>query len=735
MIIYNEAQKTFTLHTENTSYQMKISEIGHLLHTYYGARLQDSDVSYATPLRSRSFEVNPHEVEPRSDYTLGTLPQEFSTYGVGDHRVGSIAFENADGSHAFEGKYFGHKIYDGKYTLPSLPSLRAIEGEHTQTLEIALMDAVSEVCVTLYYAVFEEKDIITRAVRVTNNASGEGHLRRIMSATLDFCGMEMDVIHFWGHHNMERQMERVGIEHGILQYGTTRGATSHFENNSLVLCDKNATEDHGDCYGMSLVYSGSFLFEAEKNTFEDIRVVLGIHPHQFDWALEDERSFWAPEVVLSYTDQGLATLSHKYHDVYRENLCPSKYMKMPRPILVNNWEATHMDFDGDKIVEIGRQALKMGVDMLVLDDGWFGKRDDDKSGLGDWFVNEKKMGGTLSDVVCRINELGLKFGLWFEPEMVSEDSDLYRAHPDWALSIPGRTPALGRHQLVLDISREDVQDYIIRAVNDVLDSANIEYVKWDFNRILSDVYSAVLPAERQGEVYHRFVLGLYRIMDGIMWNHPDILFEGCSGGGGRFDAAMLYYQPQIWASDNTDAIDRLYIQYGTSFFYPISSVGAHISVSPNIRTGRATDFKTRSVVAMSGSFGYELDTTALSDEEKEYCKEQSDLYRRYQSLIYGGDYYRVTSPFENEYMTVWNFVSKDKSQALVNAVLMKPSTHDVQLRVRIKGLLPHVMYVVQGEGTEEVTLSGRALEKVGIPIARKRVPQYTAYQFTVQRLD
>jgi len=731
MIIYNEEKKTFSLHTENTTYQIKISEFGHLLHTYYGERIEDEDLSYATPCRTRSFTTVPADTEPRNDYCLDNLPQEFSSDGVGDFRVGSIEFVNGNGSHAFDGRYFGHKIYEGKYSLPGMPSLRAMDGEQTHTLEICIYDAATEVSVTLYYGVFEQKDIITRTARVTNNSSVSGRLRRIMSATLDLGREDFDVIHFWGHHNHERHMERLPVERGVLSFGSTRGETSHYENNSLILCARDATEETGDCYGMSLIYSGNFLFEAEKSSYHDTRAVLGIHPRQFDWELSDERSFWAPEVVLSFA-KGLTALSHNYHDAYRENLCPSKYMKLPRPVLVNNWEATHMEFDGDKIVDIGREAVKMGVDLLVLDDGWFGKRDNDRSGLGDWFVNEKKMGGSLADVVRRVNELGLKFGLWFEPEMVSPDSDLYRAHPDWAIAIPGREPALGRHQLLLDFSREDVQDYIIKVVCDVLDSANIEYVKWDFNRVLTDVYSKLLPENRQGEVFHRFVLGLYRVMDGIMWSHPDILFEGCSGGGGRFDAAMLYYQPQIWASDNTDAIDRLFIQHGTSFFYPISSVGAHISVSPNIRTKRETSFFTRSVVAMSGTFGYELDTTAMSEEDKAFCKEQSDLYRKYQPLIFGGDYYRVSGPYEG-LLSSWNFVSKDKSEALANAVLMKPSTHDNQLCVRVRGLEPHALYKVEGEGAPDAPLSGRALEKLGIPVAPKRVGEYTAYQFYITR--
>lgn len=735
MIKYNAQHKTFTLHTKNTSYQMKISDYGHLWHTYYGSRIVDEDVSYSIPLRTRSFSNVVRQCEPKADYSLENIPQEFSSDGVGDYRIGSLEVVNSDGSHAFEGKYFGHKIYEGKYVLPGLPGLRAVDGEHTQTLEICLKDAVTDVCVTLYYAVFEEKDIITRAVSVTNNACEDIHLRRIMSVTLDFLRDDLEVIHFYGHHNTERTMERKEIPHGTLRFESVRGETSLYENNSFVVCAKDTTEDHGDCYGLSFMYSGNFLFEAEKTTYNDTRAVLGIHPRQFDWAIKDEHTFYAPEVVLCFSDKGLTDLSHHYHDAYRENLCRSKYMKQPRPILVNNWEATRMDFTGDKIVDIGREAVKMGVDLLVLDDGWFGKRDDDKSGLGDWFVNEEKMGGTLQDLVKRVNDLGLKFGLWFEPEMISEDSDLYRAHPEWAIAIPGRDPKLGRHQLVLDFSREDVQDYIIQTVNDILDSAHIEYVKWDFNRVLTDVYSQALDAKHQGEVYHRFVLGLYRVMDNIMWTHPDILFEGCSGGGGRFDAAMLYYQPQIWTSDNTDAIDRLYIQYGTSFFYPISAMGAHVSVSPNVRTKRPTTFHTRSVVAMSGTFGYELDTTKMSQEEKAFCKEQSELYRKYQPLIFGGDYYRVTGPYEDHFLTAWNFVSKDKSEALANAVLMMPSMHDIQLWVKVKGLDPNRLYQISGEGAPAAPVSGRVLEKCGIPVACIRASEYTAYQFYLKAID
>lgn len=732
-IQFNEALGVFTLHTEHTTYQMKISEYGHLLHNYYGARIADEDVSFAVPRRMRSFSNVVAECGDNDDYSVENLPQEFATGGIGDYRSESVEIVNADGSYAFDGRYAGYKIYEGKYTLEGLPGLRTKAGENTESLEIYLTDKHTGVTVTLLYAVFPEKDIITRAVTVTSTEQTV-HLRRIMSATLDYLRDNLQVIHFWGHHNVERTMERRDIPYGKLRLESVRGETSLFENNSIIVCDADTTEDNGDCYGFSFMYSGNFLFEAEKSTYNDTRVIMGIHPKQFDWKLDKGETFTAPEVVLSYSADGLSDLTHHYHDAYRENLCRSRYMNEPRPVLVNNWEATRMTFDGNKLLGIAAEAVKMGVDLFVLDDGWFGARDNSRAGLGDWVVNERKLGGTLHDLVQKINAMGLKFGLWFEPEMVNPNSDLFRAHPDWAITIPGRAPALGRHQLVLDFSRTDVQDYIIQTVNAVLDSANIEYVKWDFNRVLTDVYSHALPPERQGEVFHRFVLGLYRVMDNIMWTHPDILFEGCSGGGGRFDAAMLYYQPQIWTSDNTDAVDRLFIQYGTSFFYPVSSMGAHVSVCPNVRTKRTTSFKTRSIVAMSGTFGYELDTTAMTEEDKAYCKTQSDRYRSLQHLIYTGDYYRVSGPYDEKLATVWNIVSKDKTEAVANAVLMQPTMHDIQVYVKVKGLTPDTMYSVSDEEGEICQASGRALAALGIPVGNTRAAEYEAYQFYIRAI-
>lgn len=427
---------------------------------------------------------------------------------------------------------------------------------------------------------------------------------------------------------------------------------------------------------------------------------------------------------MAFSGEGFTGLSHKYHDFYRSNLCRSKYVsEVQRPVLINSWEAAFMEFDDVKLLEIAKAARKMGVDLLVMDDGWFGKREDDNSSLGDWVVNKDKIRCGLDRLVEQINELGMKFGIWFEPEMVSEDSDLYRAHPDWAMEIPGRRGVRSRNQLALDMSRKEVQDYLIGSINQILDHANVFYVKWDINRSLADIWSNALPADRQGEVYHRYILGLYRVMDGIIKTHPDILFEGCSGGGGRYDPAMLHYYPQYWVSDNNHPIDRLKLHYGTSFVYPVSTMGAHISDS-----GKLVPLRTKAVVAMCGTFGYELDATHLTEEEQQLCREQSDLFRKYYPLIFSGDYYRLTSPFEPGNMTAWQHVSKDKRESLLSVVVTSLTCNGPQEYIRAKGLLPDAMYTVNGG---EETYSGSALMHAGLPIERE-VPDYTAFQFHLQ---
>lgn len=721
-IVYSEANNTFSLHTRNSSYQMKIGNLDYLLHLYYGPTLHDADLSYQIMQYDRGFSGNPYESRNERTFSLDAQPQEFSTQQQGDFRTTSIEVVNSDGSYSFSGKAAHYSITEGKYRLETLPTVFANKEDTVQSLEITLSDSISGVDVILFYSVFEEADIITRAVKVKNNGKAPIHLKKIMSLCLDFLnGSGMDLISLPGRYGQERQVERQPMTHHIHTISSVRGSSSHQQNPFVILCDKDTTEDYGRCYGFSLMYSGNFLAEAELDQYDQLRLVMGIHPKQFVYEVKPQETFECPEVVMAFSERGLTGLSHLYHDFYRTNLCESKFVtKAERPVLINSWEAAFMDFDDKKLIDIAKAAKNMGVELLVMDDGWFGKRDDDNSSLGDWVVNENKIKCGLHALVERINNLGMKFGIWFEPEMVSEDSDLYRKHPEWAMQIPGRPAVRSRNQIALDMGREDVQDYLIEKVNAILDDANIYYVKWDINRSITDIWSNVLTSDRQGEVYHRYILGLYRTMDAIIKTHPDILFEGCSGGGGRFDAAMLHYYPQYWVSDNNHPIDRLKLHYGTSFVYPPSCMGAHISDS-----GKLVPLKTKAVVAMGGTFGYELDATHLSKEEQEICRKQSNLFRKYYHIIFKGDYYRLTNPFETGNMTAWQHVTKDKKEALLSVVVTNLTCNGPQEYIRAKGLNADTMYSVN-DGA--YTLSGSALMNAGLPIPRE-VPEYSSFQF------
>lgn len=725
-IVYNKEKKTITLHTKHSSYQMKIGNLDYLFHLYYGPSICDADMSYQIRQYDRGFSGNPYESRNERTFSLDAQPQEFSTQQQGDFRTTSIEVVNSDGSYSFGGKAVDFTITGGKYKLNTLPTVFANEGDTVDSLEVILSDPVTKVQVILLYSVFEEADIITRAVKVKNAGDAPIHLKKIMCVCLDFInGSGFDLVSLPGRYGQERQVERQKINHHIHTIGSVRGSSSHQQNPFVILCDHDATEDFGACYGFCLMYSGNFLTEVELDQYDQLRLVMGIHPKQFVYEVKPQEVFEGPEVIMAFTENGFTGLSHLYHDFFRSNLCESKFVsKVQRPVLINSWEAAFMDFDDVKLVNIAKAAKKMGVDLLVMDDGWFGKRDDDNSSLGDWYVNENKIKCGLHKLVEQINDLGMKFGIWFEPEMVSEDSDLYRSHPDWAMQIPGRPAVRSRNQIALDMSRKDVQDYLIEKVNAILDDANIYYVKWDINRSLTDIWSNQLPAERQGEVYHRYILGLYRVMDNIIKTHPDILFEGCSGGGGRYDAAMLHYYPQYWVSDNNHPIDRLKLHYGTSFVYPISTMGAHISDS-----GRLVPIKTKAVVAMCGTFGYELDATHLSEEEVKICKEQSDLFRKYYHIIFGGDYYRLSDPFEVGNMTAWQHVTKDKSESLLSVVVTNLTCNGPQEYVRAKGLKPDAMYSINGS---KELYSGSALMHAGLPIERE-VPEYTSFQFYLKK--
>ena len=722
-IIYCEKDRTFTLQTKNTTYQMQVDRYGFLLHLYYGKKT-DGCMDYLLTYYDRGFSGNPYDAGEDRTYSMDTLPQEFPCYGNGDFRSTAFAVENADGSMSCDLRYKSHKIFDGKYNLEGLPAVYASE-EEAQTLEILMEDPVTGVKVVLLYGVLPAQDIITRSVCVKNESSGKIYLNKIESASLDFLYGDYELLTFYGRHAMERNVQRVPVVHGTQKIGSVRGTSSHQYNPMMILAEKETTEDKGNCYAMSFVYSGCFQGEVLKDQLNQTRMMLGLQEEAFRYPLEAGEMFQAPEVILSYSSEGMNRLSQNLHHCIRQHICRGKYKEEIRPILINSWEAAYFDFTGDTIYELAKAAKEVNIDMLVMDDGWFGKRDDDNSGLGDWFVNEKKLGGTLGNLIKRINDLGVKFGIWIEPEMVSEDSDLYRKHPDWALTVPGRNPVRSRNQLVLDFSRKEVVDEIYDQICKVLDQGNIEYVKWDMNRSLMDVYSSV--TRDQGRVLHDYVLGLYDFLERLLQRYPNLLIEGCSGGGGRFDAGMMYYTPQIWCSDNTDAIDRLRIQYGTSFGYPVSVVGSHVSAVPNHQTGRKTPLHTRGVVAMSGTFGYELNLMKLSEEEKQEIREQIAEYKSYAPIIQNGLYYRLSDPTTEE-ICAWEFVhtdEKEQSKVLLNIVMQVIHGNMTVNYVKLQGLEETAVYREEKSGKR---YTGAALMYGGMPLPIEP-GEYQAYQY------
>ena len=711
MILLDKENKLITLHTQNTTYQMKVWDYSILLHTYYGPRLAGGDLSYLLRCWDRGFSPNPNEAGSDRTFSLDTFPQEYSTCGVGDFRLPSVELELPSGSRTADLRYVDSQVRSGKYALEGLPAFYGSEDEW-ETLSVTLTDAAAQVDVELLYGVLEKCDLITRSVRVTNRGNSAVRLCRCASLCLDFTRSDLDMITFNGAYARERCPSRAPLHPGIQSVDSVRGASSHQHNPFVILCDGNADEDHGLCYGAMLLYSGNFRAAAEKDQFENSRLVMGINPYHFGWTLEPGGSFTAPEAALICSPNGFGQMSRQLHRGIRQNLIRDPWKGRRKPVLINNWEATEMRFNADTLAAIAGEAAPLGMELFVMDDGWFGARNNDRAGLGDWVVNEEKLPGGLEALVSRIKALGMEFGIWIEPEMINEDSDLYRAHPDWILNVPGRKPSRSREQLALDFSRQDVRDHIYDQIRSVLSSADISYVKWDMNRSLTEVWSAALPPERQGEVYHRYVLGVYEFAERLRRDFPHILIEGCCGGGGRFDAGMLYYTPQIWCSDNTDAVDRLRIQYATSFCYPVSAMGAHVSAVPNAITGRVTSMETRGVVAMSGTFGYEMDLSKCTPEEKETVKRQVAQFKAHYDLIQDGDYYRLSDPFRNGPYTAWEHVSPDKKEALVSLVTGPFHGAPPFLTLYVKGLDPELCYQINGEGS----WPGDVLMQAGLPL-------------------
>lgn len=723
-IVFDEERQVFSLHTENTTYQMKVDGYHYLLHLYYGKKTAAS-MDYMITYFDRGFSGNPYDAGADRTYSLDVLPQEFPVLGTGDYRNVACKVREENGCYGCDLRYRRHEIREGKYSIPGLPSAHSSKG---QTLEIVLGDERLGLEVTLLYGVMEDCDMIARSVRVENCGKEKVYLEKISSACLDFLYGQYDMLTFYGRHAMERNLQRTRVSHGRQSVGSIRGSSSHQYNPFVILARPDATERQGECYGFSFVYSGNFSGEVEMDQFDQIRFVMGVSQEQFSYPLEEGESFHAPEVLLSYSAEGLGRLSNQFHRCVRDHVCRGKYKNQVRPVLVNSWEACYFDFDGDAIVRLAEQAADLGIELVVLDDGWFGRRNDDNTSLGDWQVNEEKLGCSLGELSRRIHDQGVDFGIWIEPEMVSEDSDLYREHPDWAMQIPCKEPVRARNQLVLDFANPVVVQHIFEKISAVLRQGEINYVKWDMNRNLADVFSA--NVKEQGKVLYDYMLGVYRLLDQLTGEFPDILWEGCAGGGGRFDMGMLYYTPQIWCSDNTDAIDRIRIQHGTSFGYPLSAIGSHVSAVPNHQTGRVTDIATRGVTAMTGAFGYELDLGKLGEDEREKIKQQIASYHRLAPLIQRGDYYRISNPYEEEY-GAWMVVDQDKSSALLSVVLLNIHGNMPVIYVRLDGLDEKREYRDADTGK---VYSGAALMEAGMPIPLG-LGDYQAFQILFEVVE
>ena len=664
--------KTIHLMGKSISYIMLETDEGELLHFYFGKRVADRDYSLMTDewREEWGFATN--------QFGLDVYPQEYPSYGCTDLRGGAYEVINKYGdatSHLKVREFIIHK--DTAAELDEMPSLFK-GGKSADTLEIVMYDECIDFEVRLYYTVFDEYDIVARRAVLVNKADKKIEITRAYSASLDLPMGDYDMLHLAGAWGREREIVRTPLKLGISAAAeNARGGSGHQMNPFVMIASPDADEERGEVYGFSLIYSGNHSTTASVDQFGMLRVRQGINPHQFKWELNPNESFSTPQTVICYSDEGFGKMSREYHDVYRQNLMRSKWTHQCRPILINNWEGTYFDFTEEKLLEMAKKAKAAGIDLFVLDDGWFGKRNNDRCSLGDWTVNREKLPSGIDGLAKKMNDIGMKFGLWFEPEMISPDSDLYRQHPDWAVRVTERAPVEIRHQLLLDLSRDDVCEYVVGALSNILSSANVEYVKWDMNRQITDMPRAGFN--------HAYTLGYYKVMSAVTAAFPNVLFEGCSAGGGRFDAGVLAYMPQIWASDNSDAVARLKIQYGTSMCYPVSSISTHVTASPNHQCGRVTSLKTRADTAYAGTFGYELDITKATDEEFEEIKKQTEYNRHLQPLVSEGDLYRLLSPYEGNYCA-WEIVSKDKARAFVFACKILAVAQSKNPRLKLRGL-------------------------------------------------
>ena len=727
-IIFNDENRLFHIQSEKTSYVLRVLETGHLVNLYWGRRINSNRIDYIIKKRQcGSFLADLDNID---SLHLEAIPQEYPSYGNPDLRSPAIQVKLSNGTTVTDFRYDSHKIYEGKNLLKGLPATYVENEGEAETLEITLKDKLSGLRVVLSYTVFKSYDAITRNCKVINDSTEEADILRVLSANVDFNHSEFDLIQLSGSWARERHIIRTPLRNGGQCIESRRGASSHAQNPFIALVSKDTTEDNGEVYGFNLIYSGNFLANVEVDMHSNARAQIGINPFDFIWNLEAGQEFQAPEAVMVYSPNGLTGMSHIYHDLYRERLCRGTHRDKERPILINNWEATYFDFNNEKIKKIAKEASNLGIELFVLDDGWFGERNNDDCSLGDWFVNEKKIKGGLNSLATDINEMGMQFGLWFEPEMISPKSKLYEQHPDWCIHIEGRLRSQARRQLILDLSRDEVCDAVIEMLTNVLKSAPISYVKWDMNRNMTEIGSPAWPAKKQKEIAHRYMLGLYKILENITSNFPNILFESCSGGGGRFDGGMLYYMPQTWTSDDTDAIERLKIQEGTSLVYPTSTMGSHVSAIPNHQVNRMTPLNTRGVVAMAGSFGYELDITKMTEEEKQEVKSQVEFYKNIRSTVQFGDLYRLKSSFDSN-EAAWMNLSKDGKNAVVSYVKKYAEPNVIPRRLKVKSLDENSLYEVVETGE---IFGGDELMYIGLEIGELS-GDYQAKVWTLRKTE
>lgn len=760
-IIYHEKNQIFHIFNKEVSYIIRVMENGQLENLYYGKAIHDKeDFSYLhdEAMRSQMSVCIPEPGILSMHYTR----QEYPVYGTGDYRSPALCISQENGSRVVNFTYVSHEIYGGKKPLTPLPATYTENEEEAQTLEITLHDDVMDTDLVLSYTIYENYPVITRNTRFLHKGDSRIVLERAMSASVEFLDMDYEMVHLAGGWSRERYVKNRKLEMGIQSIHSLNGTCSSAEHNPFIALKRpHTTENQGEVYGFSLVYSSNFLAQVEVSTFDMTRVMLGINPEDFAWELSKGEAFQTPEVVMAYSDKGLNGMSQAYHRLYRTRLMRGNWRDKARPILLNNWEATYFTFTEEKILNIARKAKEAGVELFVLDDGWFGARNDDYRGLGDWYVNLEKLPDGIAGLSRKVEELGLRFGLWVELEMVNKDSDLYRAHPDWLIGAPGRFESHARHQHVLDFSRKEVVDYIYEMISKVIRESRISYIKWDMNRYMSEPFSRGADAASQGKVMHKYILGVYDLYTRLTTEFPEILFESCASGGARFDPAMLYFAPQTWTSDDTDANERTKIQYGTSYVYPIVSMGSHVSAVPNHQLHRMTPIETRANVAYFGTFGYELDLNLLTEKEMESVKEQVAFMKEYRELIQvDGDFYRLLSPFEgNE--TAWMVVAQDKSRAVAGYYQRLNKVNASWLRLKLEGLQEDALYEVscdmkpsasyddelakiygihgEGETVKIYQAYGDELMYAGIPIDRedlnKKGGDFASLLYTLKRID